>query len=203
MSKIKICGLSRECDIDAVNFAKPDFIGFLLAQGYGRTVSPETAYRLKQRLDKNIKAVGVFVNNDIDFIISLVNSETIDIVQLHGDEGEDYIKLLRERLSCPIIKAVRVRSEADAINAERLPVDYLLLDTYTKGVRGGSGKSFDWGMIPKISKPYFLAGGINSDNILSAARVGAYCIDISSGVETDGKKDREKIIEAVNKVRSE
>lgn len=203
MNKIKICGLSRQCDIDAVNIAKPDFTGFVFADKSKRKVSFETALSLKNHLDKNIKSVGVFVNNDIDFIVSLVKSDIIDMVQLHGDEDESYIQFLKSKINIPIIKAVRVKNTEDILAADKLSVDYLLLDTYTKGEYGGSGKTFDWKMIPEISKPYFLAGGLNIENIKSALTVGAYCFDVSSGVETDGKKDKEKIIEIVKTVRSE
>lgn len=203
MSKIKICGLSRECDVDAVNTAKPDYIGFVFADKSKRKVSPETALRLKKKLDKNIKGVGVFVNNDIDFVVSLINWGIIDIVQLHGDEDENYINLLKSKINVPVIKAVRVKNTEDILNGDKLSVDYLLLDTYIKNEYGGSGKVFDWSLIPQISKPYFLAGGLNTENILSAKKVNAYCLDVSSGVETDGKKDKNKIIEIVKKVRSE
>lgn len=201
MSKIKICGLSRKCDIEAVNEIQPDYIGFVFAEKSKRHVDFETALSLKKLLDKKIKAVGVFVNNDIDYILSLINSEIIDIVQLHGDEDEQYIQRLKAKTSVPIIKAVRVKNANDILCADRLPVDYLLLDTYMKGEYGGSGKVFDWNMIPKISKPYFLAGGLNQDNIQSALKVGAYCLDVSSGAETDGKKDRTKINKLVKTVR--
>lgn len=203
MSKIKICGLSRECDIDFVNIAKPDFIGFVFAEKSKRKVDFETALKLKNQLDKNIRSVGVFVNNDIDFVLSLVNNGIIDLIQLHGDEDENYILSLKEKTSAKIIRAVRVKTTEDILKADKLPVDYLLLDTYTKGEYGGSGKTFGWNMIPKISKPYFLAGGLNAENIKSALKVGAYCLDVSSGAETDGKKDKDKIIKIVNTVRSE
>lgn len=203
MSKIKICGLSRECDIDFVNIAKPDFIGFVFAEKSKRRVDFDTALKLKNQLDKNIQAVGVFVNNDMDFVLSLVNNGIIDLIQLHGDEDENCIMSLKEKTSAKIIKAVRVKTTENILRADKLPIDYLLLDTYTKGEYGGSGKTFDWNMIPKISKPYFLAGGLNSENIKSALKVGAYCLDVSSGAETDGKKDKEKIIKIVNTVRSE
>lgn len=203
MSKIKICGLSRECDIDFVNAAKPDFIGFVFAEKSKRRVDFDTALKLKNQLDKNIQAVGVFVNNDMNFVLSLVNNGIIDLIQLHGDEDKNYIMSLKEKTSAKIIRAVRVKTTDDILKADRLPVDYLLLDTYTKGEYGGSGKTFDWNMIPEISKPYFLAGGLNAENIKSALKVGAYCLDVSSGAETDGKKDKDKIIKIVNTVRSE
>lgn len=202
MSKIKICGLKRPCDIEYVNEALPDYIGFIFASTK-RYISPESAKNLKARLKSQIKAVGVFVNEDIDTVCGIANSGTIDLIQLHGDEDEEYISAVKKRTDKQIIKAVRVRTLEQIINAEKLPCDYLLLDTYRKGQYGGIGESFNWELIPKLSKPFFLAGGLNQDNIIRAVReVQPYCLDISSGVEENGVKNREKIIETVKLVRS-
>ncbi|MBR2176491.1 MAG: phosphoribosylanthranilate isomerase [Clostridia bacterium] len=203
MAKIKICGLMRMEDIEAVNEAKPDYIGFVFAKGGKRTVSHETAAELKRNLCPDIKAVGVFLNNSVEEVSALADQGIIDIIQLHGDEDEEYITDLRSRTVQPIVKAVRVRTEEEIFRAERLPVDYLLLDTYKKGAYGGTGETFDWSRIPQLQKPFFLAGGLDESNITAAAGYGAYCLDVSSGVETDGKKDRQKIINLVRKVRSE
>lgn len=201
MPKIKICGLKRLEDIYVVNEYKPDYIGFVFA-GKKRYITPETAHVLKQHLSREIKSVGVFVNADIEFILKLVLSETIDIIQLHGDEDTNYINRLREKTAAPIIKAVRVQSVKDIFACEKLPCDYMLLDTFVKDSYGGSGMTFDWGMIPKLSKPYFLAGGLTAENLADAAKVNPYCLDISSGVETGGFKDKEKIRKAIEIVRS-
>lgn len=202
MSKIKICGLKRPCDIEYVNEALPDYIGFIFASTK-RYISPEAAKDLKARLKSQIKAVGVFVNEDINTVCGIANSGTIDLIQLHGDEDGEYISAVKKRTDKQIIKAVRVRTLEQVINAEKLPCDYLLLDTYRKGQYGGIGESFNWELIPKLSKPFFLAGGLNQDNILRAVReVQPYCLDISSGVEENGVKNREKIIETVKLVRS-
>ena len=203
MTKIKICGLMRAEDIEAVNIAKPDYIGFVFAKGRKRTVTHETAKKLKSMLNPQIKAVGVFLDNDADEVLSLADSGIIDIIQLHGKEDSEYIRYIRSHTDKPIIKAVSVRDEEDVLSADKLGVDYLLLDTYKKNMIGGTGEVFDWNIIPKINKPFFLAGGINNDNIRYALKCGAYCIDISSGAETDGKKDKDKIINLVNTVRSE
>lgn len=203
MTKIKICGLMRPEDIEAVNFAKPDYIGFVFAKGRKRTVTHETAKKLKSMLNPQIKAVGVFLDNGADEVLSLADSGIIDIIQLHGKEDSEYIRYIRSHTDKPIIKAVSVRDEEDVLSADKLGVDYLLLDTYKKNIIGGTGEVFDWNIIPKIDKPFFLAGGINEDNIKAALRFGAYCLDVSSGAETDGKKDRAKIINLVNTVRSE
>lgn len=201
MTKIKICGLFRSVDIDMVNEALPDYIGFVFAKSK-RQVNDALAKELKARLNPNIKAVGVFVNEDIDKIIWLCRENIIDIVQLHGEENEETIKELKININNPIIKATRVKDSKDIKNVGGLSSDYLLLDAYKEGQYGGSGDVFDWSIISKISKPYFLAGGINSDNILQAInRVKPYAIDISSGVETDGVKDRVKIIDIISKVR--
>lgn len=197
--RIKICGLSRPEDIEAANEIGPDYIGFVFAKS-SRQVSREKAAGLKEMLDSRIKAVGVFVNAPEREILD--NTPIIDMIQLHGDEDEAYIRSLKEHTSKPIIKAVRVRSQEDILKARKLPCDYLLLDTFTKGQYGGCGRQFDWSMIPELKKPYFLAGGICMDNIKEAAALGAFCIDVSSAVETDGKKDRTKMKAIVEALRN-
>jgi len=202
VSKIKICGLSRPADIEAVNKELPDYIGFVFAKSR-RQVDEEMARHLKALLNPKIEAVGVFVNEDINRIIRLCREKVIDIVQLHGDEDENYIKELKSKISAPIMRAVRVKSAEDVKKASEISCDYLLFDTYTEKEYGGSGIVFDWSMITDINKPYFLAGGINIDNVLSAIdKCNPYCIDVSSGVETEGLKDPFKINEIVTKIRS-
>lgn len=202
MAKIKICGLTRPIDIEMVNKACPDYIGFVFAPSR-RQVSETTARQLKELLLPSIQAVGVFVNEEIDTIIRICRLGIIDIIQLHGDEDEDYIKKLRESVTNPIMKAIRVRSTWDIIEAEHLSCDYLLLDTYKENQYGGSGEAFDWTVITKIEKPFFLAGGINNVNALDAIESSRpYGIDVSSGVETDGLKDFYKIDDIITKVRS-
>lgn len=202
MTKIKICGLSRPIDIDMVNDAQPDHIGFVFAKSK-RQVSEEKAYELKQRLHSRIPAVGVFVNEDAEKIIGICQAGIIDIVQLHGDEDEAYLLELKRRISNPIIMAIRVRTVEDIIKADSMPSDYLLLDAYQEDEYGGSGITFDWSIIKGLTKPFFLAGGINGGNVARAiALTKPYGIDVSSGVETDGYKDKNKITELIEKVRS-
>lgn len=216
MTKIKICGLRRKEDIAYVNECLPDYVGFVFAPGK-RTVTKETAGSLRKLLAPSIVPVGVFVNEKIEVIVRLVQEGIIDAVQLHGDEDAAYIRRLSEAISqakngsCkadkgmtawhPIIKAVRVASPKDVQDCETIPADYLLFDARTKDEYGGSGRSFDWEVIKNIKRPYFLAGGISIENICEAARLAPYAIDVSSGVETDGCKDREKILDIVEKVR--
>lgn len=200
--RIKICGLSRPCDIDYVNASKPDYIGFVFAKSK-RQVSPKQAAELKRRLDPDICAVGVFVNEEPERIAALVRDGVIDWVQLHGQEDEAYIDRLRKLLAragnaCPIIKAFSIRTPEDVKNACKSSADYILLD---QGA-GGTGKPFDWRMIGEIGRPFFLAGGLGPENIASALRTGAFALDVSSGVETDGFKDAEKIELCVRKARN-
>jgi phosphoribosylanthranilate isomerase len=199
--KLKICGLTRKQDIDIVNMVLPDYIGFVFAKS-SRQVSIEDAKLLKTHLNPLIKAVGVFVNEEIRNIIRLCNSNIIDVIQLHGDEDHNYIRQLKKSVPNEIIKAVRVNESRDIEKALEFSCHYLLFDTYQSEKYGGSGMIFDWSMIPDISKPYFLAGGINLNNILQAIEQCApYCIDVSSGVETNGYKDPEKIVNMVAMVR--
>ncbi len=201
MTKIKICGLFRPEDSDYVNEALPDYIGFVFADSR-RKVTRMQAAAIKQRLDTRIKAVGVFVDADADEVTTLANDGVIGVIQLHGSEDAIYIERLRSKTAAPIIKAVRVQSTQQVLSAQDLPCDYLLLDAYHPQRAGGSGECFDWALLPKLSKLYFLAGGINPENIRGALKLNPYAIDVSSGAETDGMKDKEKIIELVNIVRS-
>ncbi|NMA25615.1 MAG: phosphoribosylanthranilate isomerase [Clostridiales bacterium] len=194
MTKLKICGLTRQQDVDIVNGALPDFIGFVFADSR-RRVTPEQAAAMKARLDPRIQAVGVFVNAEIEMIADISNAGIVNLVQLHGGEDAAYITELRSKIARPVIKAVRVRSAAQVLRADALPCDYLLLDAFRKDAYGGTGTAFDYALIPKLQKPYFLAGGLNAGNIRRALELQPYCLDVSSGAETDGVKDAEKIRE--------
>ncbi|MEE1056634.1 MAG: phosphoribosylanthranilate isomerase [Acutalibacteraceae bacterium] len=201
MSLVKICGLKRECDIDYVNRHKPDFAGFVFSKSK-RQITPQQAEKLKVKLNSNIKVVGVFVNEPVEFILDLCNRNIIDIIQLHGDEDKNYIVKMKELSDKPIIKAVRVQSTEQVLLAEKLDCDYLLLDAYSESEYGGSGKTFNWDIIPQLKKPFFLAGGLNSENVAMAIKqVNPYCVDLSSGVETGGYKDKNKLKIIIEEVR--
>lgn len=202
MSKVKICGLSRFEDIDYANEFMPDYIGFVFAESK-RKVSLSTALELKSRLKSDILSVGVFVNADLSAVNEAAHSGAIDMIQLHGDEDEKYINALRELTNLKIIKALRVRSTQQVLKAQSLPCDYLLLDSYVKGSYGGAGSAFNWDLIPELKKSFFLAGGLNEENILTAMNtVNPYCLDISSGVEENGVKSRDKIERVIRLIRS-
>lgn len=213
MQKIKLCGMMKPCDIEYANRVKPDFVGFIFANTR-RKISAAQAKQFRKALDAEIPAVGVFVNEDISVITSLVQDGCIDMIQLHGEEDADYIRRLREICDVPVIKAVKVQTVEQIRQAAALPVDYLLLDTYRKGVLGGTGEAFDWELLREakaaagdtaegelFGKPYFLAGGLHAGNLREAAALGSYGLDISSGIETDGSKDFTKMVEVMELVR--
>lgn len=199
MVKIKLCGLSRPCDIETANELKPDYIGFVFFKKSIRDVSPEKALELKQLLDPSIQAVGVFVNEPIENVADYLNRGIIDLAQLHGSEDDEYIQKLRSLSpGKSIIQAFKIASDEDILRAEKSTADYILLDS---GL--GSGKVFDWNFIRGIKRPYFLAGGLTIENVPEAIRsLHPYAVDISSGLETDKKKDPEKMRQFVLNVRS-
>jgi len=202
MTKIKICGLTREEDIKSVNLWLPDYIGFVFCKSR-RQIDPNQAGKLKKLLDERIRAAGVFVNAPLDFIERLFYDGIIDIVQLHGDESPAYISKLKNRIPCPVIKAVRVKNADQILKYEKFPCDILLLDAYVEGFYGGSGKTFDHSVVPKLNKEFFIAGGLNMENIERTIKMLEPCgVDISSGVETNGIKDDDKISKIVRMVRS-
>lgn len=204
MTKIKICGLKRPEDVEYVNQYLPEYAGFVFAESK-RKVTDEQAEKLSRELDERITPVGVFVNEPVEHIVSLVKKEIIRVIQLHGEEEEAYILDLREALkeTVKIIKAVRVQNQMQILEAAKLPCDYLLLDTWQKDMYGGCGKQFDRSLIPSgLSVPYFLAGGLSAENIRKNIEIcHPYAVDISSAVETDGKKDKKKIQEFIERVR--
>lgn len=213
MQKIKLCGMMKPCDIEYANRVKPDFVGFIFANTR-RKISAAQAKQFREALDAEIPAVGVFVNEDISVIASLVQGGCIDMIQLHGEEDADYIRRLREVCDVPVIKAVKVQTVEQIRQTAALPVDYLLLDTYRKGVLGGTGEAFDWELLREakaaagdtaegelFGKPYFLAGGLHAGNLREAAALGSYGLDVSSGIETDGSKDFTKMVEVMELVR--
>lgn len=196
-TKVKICGLSRKEDIAYVNELKPDFIGFVFAKSR-RQVTREKAGELKALLDPKIKAVGVFVQEEVVQVARVANSGSIDLIQLHGDESPAFCSMLRKLTLVPIIKVVRVAKEED-LELEKLKAyecDYFLFDTLTSTNYGGEGKTFNWRLLEgkQIPKPYFIAGGLNAANVQEViSSLHPFAVDVSSGVETEGFKDKEKI----------
>ena len=199
MTKIKLCGLTRPCDIEYVNELLPEYIGFVFAPKSRRYISPEKAEVLREHLDDRITPVGVFVDEKIEVIADLIKRKIIDVVQLHGNESEKYITGLRRVIDCPVIKAFRIESEADIVSANNSSADYVLLDS-----SGGTGKVFDHSLLKDIARPYFLAGGLTPENVETAIKqLAPFAVDASSSLETDGFKDKIKMTAFVNAVRKD
>ena len=199
MTKIKLCGLSRPCDIQTANELMPEYIGFVFAPKSKRYIDPQQAARLKELLSSDIRAVGVFVDEAPDTVAALLNSGIIDIAQLHGGEDEAYIQRLRQRTDQPIIKAFQIKTCHDLAEAEVCTADHILLDS-----GAGTGNVFDWSVLQDVKRPYFLAGGLSPDNVGDAVRLlHPYAVDVSSGIETDGRKDEEKAAAFIAAVRKE
>lgn len=201
MTRIKICGLTRQEDIAAVNQLLPDYIGFVFARSR-RQIDAATAAALKKNLAPEIGAVGVFVNEDPKIITAYAEQKLIDLVQLHGDEDDGYIRRLRQHIPLPIIKAIRVKEAADIKKAQDLACDFLLFDAYAHDSYGGTGTAFNWSLLGDSNKPYFLAGGLSAQNVnMALSTCQPYCVDVSSGVETDGRKDPVKMEQLIRSVR--
>ena len=198
-TKIKICGLRRREDILAVNEARPDYCGFIIEFPKSfRSVTADKVRELVKELSPEIKGVGVFVNAPVEFVSGLLNDGTLALAQLHGQEDEAYIRELKKLTDKPIIKAFSVKTSEDIEKALQSPADYILLDQGS----GGTGMTFDWSLIPKMERPFFLAGGIGAENLEQAIReIRPYAVDLSSSVETDKWKDPKKIRNVVDIVR--
>ena len=222
--KVKMCGISKIETIPAVIEANPDYMGLVFAPSK-RQVTVEQAKTLVEELHKQyanrynrdaeqysnqtlihqefIKTVGIFVNETLDNLVTIATEVNLDAVQLHGDEDEAFIQSLKERTNVEVWKAVQIRSAADAEAWIDSSADMLLFDAYHKDERGGTGEVFDWSCLDEFERPFMLAGGIDSTNVARAIRtVRSYGIDISSGIETDGVKDNEKITAFTKLVRT-
>ena len=209
--KVKMCGISKVETIPAVVEAKPDYMGLVFAPSK-RQVTVEQAEILVEELHKQcinhydtkvVKTVGVFVNETLDNLVRIADTANLDAVQLHGDEDEAFIQSLKERTNVEVWKAIQIRSAADVEKWIDSSADMLLFDAYHKDERGGTGEVFDWSSLDAFERPFMLAGGIDSTNVARAIRtVRPYGIDISSGIETNGVKDDEKITAFTKIVKS-
>lgn len=197
MTKIKFCGLRTLDDIYAANELFPEYVGFVFTPKSKRYVTPAQAEQLRNALYKKILAVGVFVNENISIVAELLNNGIIDAAQLHGNEDDAYIKNLRGLSNKPIIKAFRVHAVDNIAIAEKSSADFILIDA-----GAGDGKTFDWTLIKNLRREYFLAGGLNPDNVGDAIKMlNPFAVDVSSGIETDGRKDFTKMATFAEVVR--
>ena len=197
MTGIKFCGLRREEDILTANELRPDYIGFVFAEKSRRAVTRETAARLRALLREDIPAVGVFVDAQPETVAFLLEEGIINLAQLHGREDAEYIARLRDLSGKPIIQAFRIRSSGEVKRAEKSSADYVLLDA-----GAGDGKTFEWELAESVARPCFLAGGLTPENAGEAVeRLHPFALDVSSGIETDGVKDPEKMRAFMRAVR--
>lgn len=197
MTRIKICGIRRPEDVAYVNEYQPDYVGFVFAKSR-RQVTLAQAVALKSRLKREILSTGVFVDAEQRQILAALAAGAIDWVQLHGSETAAYVKALKAQTAAPVIQAFAVSTPADLARARVSPADYVLLDNRVPG----SGRPFDWKLLADLGRPYFLAGGLNPENAAAAvARFKPYAVDVSSGVETAGVKDKEKIKQMIRRIR--
>lgn len=198
MTKIKLCGLMRPEDAEAANELKPDFAGLVFWERSRRFVDQDQAKLLRQILEPSIPVVGVFVDQPMDRILELLDQDILQMAQLHGHESEEELNYLKVRSGRPVIRAVKVRSEKDLLFARHSAADYILLDNGT-----GTGETFDWTLMDdRLARPIFLAGGLNEENVKDAiCRYHPYAVDVSSGIETEGRKDPEKMKRFVRAVR--
>ena len=197
MTKIKLCGLNRVADIEVANFLLPDFVGFIFWAKSKRYISPNDAAKLKNILDKKISAVGVFVNEKISVVAEI--AKFLDLIQLHGDEDENYISEIKKITAKKIIKAFKIKTADDLQAAKNSRADFILLDG-----GAGTGETFNWQMLKNFEREYFLAGGLTVENVSAAVKdLKPFAVDVSSGIETGGLKDSAKMKKFVDIVRSE
>ena len=197
MTKMKICGLMRVQDAQYANAVQPDFAGMILSAGFRRSVTAETAQAIRDALNPDIPVAGVFVDENIEAITAFLQRGTIQAVQLHGHEDAQYIAALRQVTDAMILQAFRIRSAEDVQLAQHSAADMILLDSGT-----GTGQVFDWSLLSGITRPFFLAGGLHPENVAEAIRtVRPSGVDVSSGVESDGQKDPQKIRAFADAVR--
>ncbi len=204
--KVKFCGCRREEDVSFCNVCLPDYMGMILSPGFRRSISVDMAQLLLAKKDPAIQSVGVFVNMPPEDIANLLEFVPVDGIQLHGNETAADITQLRVLTEKPIWKAARIQSKEDIFQADRLGADMLVLEGYSAGIVGGGGITADWNLIASNppNTPFFLAGGLNPENVSAAIQsVHPDGVDCSSGIESDGVKDFQKMKQMIQRIRGE
>ncbi|MBQ6775722.1 MAG: phosphoribosylanthranilate isomerase [Synergistaceae bacterium] len=199
MVKVKICGICHESEIGIMNELMPDYVGFVFVPKNRHFIAPEHASVLRSKLQKGIQSVGVFANSSLKSVAMCVEVANIDMIQLHGNETGEYIAALREYTRRPIMKVYKVAGPIDAEKAMYSTADYVMLD----GGNAGDGKIFDWSMIGKLHRKFFLSGGLNPDNVLKALELSSqpYAVNVNSGVELNRTKDYRRVMKFISNVR--
>ena len=196
--QIKLCGLTRLEDIEAVNISQPDYVGFVFYPKSKRYITIDKAVELRKALNKDIKVVAVFLNEEIDKVLEIANYDFVDMIQVHGNLSEEYMQELKTRTNKKVIQAFRIENEDDIKKANASIADLVLLDNGD----GGTGKSFNWGYLNEIKREFILAGGLNADNVgVAIEKCHPIMVDASSSMETNGVKDKEKMAAFVAAVR--
>ena len=196
-TELKICGLSRLEDIVAVNRHGADFAGFVFYEKSKRYVDPYKANELIDLLRADIKPVGVFMDEPIDNVVRIARITGVELVQLHGHESEEYVEYIKRTLDRPVIKAYKASEKGALERAANSNADYVMIDS-----GAGSGKKFDWNILKDFKRDYFLAGGLDPESVGEAiSLLEPFAVDVSSGVETDGIKDEEKIAKFIKAVK--
>lgn len=197
-TRIKLCGMWREVDIEGVNAARPDYVGFVIDFPKSkRSLTRERVAQLSSQVDDRIVRVGVFVDEPQEFVAELFDAGTIDVAQLHGHEDEEYIARLRAITDVRIWQAFQVRDAAATERARASSADMVVVDAGQ-----GTGRVFDWSLVQGLDRDFILAGGLGPDNVAAAIeQVRPWGVDMSSGIETDGAKDPEKMRAAVAAAR--
>lgn len=203
MTRIKICGITREQDLLAAVAAGADALGFVFYDKSPRNISEQRAAELMRAVPPFVTSVGLFVDPTAEMVREVLAQVPLDVLQFHGDESPQFCA----QFGRPYLKAIRVRPGVDLVEcaARYAAAQGLLLDAYVQGVQGGTGKSFDWGLIPRdLSLPVILSGGLHAGNVAEAVRtVRPYAVDVSSGVEAEkGIKDAAKVAAFIKEVKS-
>ncbi len=200
MVKVKICGICHEAEIGIMNELVPDFVGFVFVKKSRHFIAPEHAGYLRSKLRKGIKSVGVFANESLRSVAMCVETAGLNMVQLHGDETAEYIAALREYIRCPIMKVYKVARPIDAERAMYSTADYVMLD----GGSAGDGKTFDWSMLGRVRRKFFLSGGLTPDNMEQALLLDPrpYALNASSGLEANRMKDYRKVMKFILGIKS-
>ena len=200
MVKVKICGICHESEIGIMNELVPDFVGFVFVKKSRHFIAPEHAGYLRSKLRPGIKSVGVFNNESLQNVALCVETAGLNMVQLHGDETGEYVAALREYIRCPIMKVYKVVKPIDAEKALYSTADYVMLD----GGNAGDGKTFDWSMLGRMRRKFFLSGGLTPENMQEALNLDPqpYALSASSGVEAHRTKDYRKVMKFILGVKS-
>ena len=184
-----MCGITSLEDINTINELLPEYVGFVFYEKSKRYITPDKAKELKLKLDKRIQAVGVFLHEKAEAMAALASDGVIDMIQAHGCEEPEFVREIKKLTDVPVIQAFKTNKKEDILRAVESPAEYILVDSSL-----GSGEMMDIEILKDFPRPFFLAGGLDPENVSTVIdAVHPEVVDVSSGIETDGKKDPEKM----------